>query len=70
MNRRTYIIVLLLFAVVALGGFSYAGSGSGMGSGSGSGGMGSGSGSGDHGMMGGQSHGMMDTGQNYSNSRR
>jgi Spy/CpxP family protein refolding chaperone len=60
MNRKIYIIVLLLFAAVTLGGISYAGSGSG--------GMGVGSGSGDHGMMGGQNHGMMD--QNYSNSWR
>jgi hypothetical protein len=75
MSRKIYTITLLLFTAITFGGISYAGSGSGgMGAGSGSGGMGTGSGSGgmggDHGMLGGQSHGMMGSGQNYSNSRR
>jgi Spy/CpxP family protein refolding chaperone len=66
MSRKIYIITLLLFTAITFGGISYAGSGSGgMGAGSGSGGMG-----GDHGMLGGQSHGMMGSGQNYSNSWR
>ena len=69
MNRKIYVIALLLFTAFIFGGISYAGGGrGGMGAGSGSGGMGAGMG-GDYGMMGGQSHGMMGSGQNYSNSR-
>ena len=76
MNRKIYVIALLLFTVFIFGGISYAGSGSGgMGSGSGSGGMGVGMGGGGmgagmgggHGMMGGQGQGMMGSGKNYSN---
>ena len=78
MNRKIYVIALLLFTAFIFGGISYAGGGSGgMGAGGGRGGMGAGSGSGgmgagmggDYGMMRGQSHGMMGSGQNYSNSR-
>ena len=77
MNRKIFIISMLLCTAFIYGGFSYAGNGgSGMGAGMG-GGAGAGMGGsasagmgGDHGMMGGQGHGMMDYGQNYSNSWR
>jgi len=77
MNRKIFIIAMLLCTAFIYGGFSYAGNGgggmgAGMGGGTGagmSGGTGTGMG-GDHGMMGGQGHGMMDYGQNYSNPSR
>ena len=59
MNRKTYIIALLLCTAVIFGGISYAGGG----------GMGGGSGAGMGSSMG-EGHGMMGYGQNYSNSRR
>ena len=69
MNRKIFIIAMLLCTAFIYGGFSYAGNGGGgMGAGMGGGtsaGMG-----GDHGMMGGQGHGMMDYDQNYSNPSR
>jgi len=69
MNRKIFIIAMLLCTAFIYGGFSYAGNGGGgMGSGMG-GGTGAGMG-GDHGMMGGQGHGMMDYDQNYSNPSR